>query len=189
MRPSRFSRKRKAYFEQTAAVRIALARIASLKGDFLVASKHYREAFLLLPDDQNLKFSLAESLFFAEKYAEATSLLEDMRNTPHSAEGDTEASVAADRITLDLMLGQCYLDLHRASDARTCFQEVTRDTPDNLEAILGLGKACVETNELAAAQAAGKRVLRSDPKNVQAMILIAIVQQKQKNYGRRAGHP
>jgi tetratricopeptide (TPR) repeat protein len=169
-------------FEQTAAVRIALARIAALKGDHLASSKHYRDAFLLLPDDQGVKQAYAESLFFAGKFAEAAPMLEDIRTQLRPAEGPPTDTQLSARLTVTEMLGQAYLNLRRPMDARACFQEVLRYQPENTRAVLGIGKVCVETNDLAAALSAGRKVLRSEPKNVQAMILIAVVQQKQKKW-------
>ena len=46
------------------AARAALAKIAVLKGDYEGASKYYRDATLLSPDDTNLRQNYAESLFF-----------------------------------------------------------------------------------------------------------------------------
>ncbi|HSV16075.1 MAG TPA: tetratricopeptide repeat protein, partial [Tepidisphaeraceae bacterium] len=42
------------YFEQSGAMHIALAKIATLKGDHAAAAKHLRDATLLLPEDQNV---------------------------------------------------------------------------------------------------------------------------------------
>lgn len=169
-------------FEQTAAVRIAMARISALRGDHLASSRHYRDAFLLLPDDQNVKQAYAESLFFAGKFAEATPMLEDIRTQLRPAEGQpTDAQLSA-RMTVTQMLGQAYLNLRRPMEARACFQEVLRYQPENTHAVLGIGKVCVENNELNAALSAGRKVLRTEPKNVQAMILVAVVQQKQKKW-------
>lgn len=169
-------------FEQTAAVRVAMARIASLKGDYLAASRHSRDAFLLVPDDESVKQAYAESLYFAGKYAEAAPLLDDIRSQLRPTEQATNESQLARRMTVTQMLGHAYLNLRRPMDARTCFQEVLRFQPENSAAILGLGKVCIETNDLNAAISAGRKVLRGEPRNVQAMILVAMAQQKQKKW-------
>jgi Flp pilus assembly protein TadD len=172
-----------AFFEQTAAVRIALARIAMLKKDYIAASKHYRDAYLLVSEDQGVKRSYAESLFYAGKFADAIPLLNDLRSQLKPQENGSDAQeIDADKTSLGLMLGNAYLNVHRVLDARTCFQDVAQLHPENPQAILGLGKVCAESNEYGAAIAAGKRVLRAEPRNVQAMILIAMVQQKQQKW-------
>ena len=186
------------YFEQSAALRIALARIAALKGDYVAASRHYRDAYLLLPDDEGVKRSYAESLYFAGKFADAVPMLEGSIRAHLSPKPRQAASASAatgepageesaeqgdaDRMTLALMLGQAYLNLHRPLDARACYQEVMQAHSDNLQALLGLGKVCVETDELGAAMSAARKVLRTQTRNVQAMILEAMVQEKQKQW-------
>jgi len=170
------------YFEQTAAVRIALARICTLKGEYLAASKHYRDAFMLVPDDQDVKQSYAQSLYFAGKYAEAAPLIDDLRKQLFPVDGPPTESQLSNRMTLTLMMGQCYLNMHRPIDARACFQEVIRQQPENSQAVLGLGKVCIELNELPAALAAGRKVVKTEPRNVQGWLLVALVQQKQKKW-------
>ncbi len=106
------------YFEQSAALRIALARIAALKGDYVAASRHYRDAYLLLPDDEGVKRSYAESRYFSGKFADAVPMLEDIRNNLKHGEGELVEQGDADRTTLALMLGQAYVNLQRPLDAR-----------------------------------------------------------------------
>jgi tetratricopeptide (TPR) repeat protein len=160
------------YFEQTAAVRVALARIASLKNDYPAACKYYRDAVTLTPDDKSLARTYAESLFYAARFADAAPLLEDIRKNPD----------LADRANVLTMLGQCYLELHRPQDARNCFQEVIRLEPNDNLAYINLGKACIQTGELGISLSAAKKVLHNDPQNVHALIVIALVQQKQKKW-------
>jgi tetratricopeptide (TPR) repeat protein len=160
------------YFEQSAALRVALARIATLKNDFPTAAKCYRDAVTLMPDDHNLRRSFADTLFYAKQYKEAAQILEDLKKR-----ADT-----TDRPNLMTMLGQSYMHLRRHQDARNCFQEVVRDRPDDLNAYLNLGKACVQTGDLGISLSAARKILRSEPDNVQAMIVMALVQQKQKKW-------
>jgi tetratricopeptide (TPR) repeat protein len=163
---------KKVYFEQSAAVRIALARIAGLKNDHVTASNYYRDAVILTPDDAQLRRTYAEELFYAGKYNEAAAIFEDMR----------KQTDLVDRDNLLLMLGDAYMNLHRPFDARNCYQELTRSSPDNELAYLALSRACVETSDLGIATAAAQKVLRMDRDNVQAMILEAVVQQKAKRW-------
>ena len=160
------------YFEQTAALRVALARVYVLKGDYDAAAKYYREATVLLPDDQSIRRSYAETLFFSGHYAQALPILEDLH----------KRSDVLDKESTTVMLGQTYLNLRRPQDARNILQEVCRDHPNNIEAYLTLGKACIQTNDLQLAISAGRRILKIDQENVQALIIVALVQQKQKNW-------
>jgi tetratricopeptide (TPR) repeat protein len=159
-------------FEQSAAVRVALARIASLKNDYTLASKYYRDAVILMPDEPTIRRSYAESLFYAGKLGDAAIVLEEIRKQPG----------LSDKGNVALMLGQCYMGLHRAREARNLFQEAIRENSNNNTAYMNLGKACLQTGDLQMTLSAARTILRTDPRNVQAMILTALVQQKQNNW-------
>ena len=163
---------KKVYFEQSAAVRIALARIAVLKNDHVTACNYYRDAVVLTPDDTQLRRTYAEELFYAGKYTDAVAIFEDMRKQEN----------LADRDDMLLMLGDAYMNLRRPFDARNCYQEITRSSPNNSLAYLALARACVETGDLGLATAAAQKVLRADHENVQAMVLEAVVQEKSKKW-------
>jgi len=184
------------YFEQSASMRIALARIATLQGDAAAASRHYRDATLLLPEDKNLRWTYAEALYDAGKYGDAARILEDLRRDPPAlpkarnalakdavADAETDQAAALSmKAGLLMMLGESYVALKRPMDARDCFQEVIRAQPDNVSAYLALGKTCLMTDDLATTTAAAQKALRYEPENVQAMILQAAVLQKQQKW-------
>jgi tetratricopeptide (TPR) repeat protein len=180
------------YFEQSAAMRIALARIATLQGDAAGAARNYRDAALLLPEDKNLSFNYALALFDAGKYSEASKILEALRYdpptlpkarkaSPEDAETDARAAVS-NKVSLLVTLGECYVSMKRPIDARDCFQEAIRAQPASVTAFLSLGKTCLITHEYPIVVEAADRVLRLDPRNVDAMILQAAVQQKEKKW-------
>jgi tetratricopeptide (TPR) repeat protein len=184
------------YFEQSASMRIALARIATLQGDAAAAARYYRDATMLLPDDKSLRWTYAEALFDAGKYSDAARILEDLRRDPPAlpkarnslardaaADADTDQAAAASvKISLLMTLGESYVALKRPLDARDCFQEVIRASPDNVSAYLALGKTCLLTDDLATTAAAAQKALRFEPENVPAMILQAAVLQKQQKW-------
>ena len=160
------------YFEQSAALRIALARIASLQKDHATACKYYRDAVILLPEDQNLRRNYAEELYYAGKYADAASILEDMKK---EAKGPEKESLL-------LLLAESYLDIRRPFDARSCLQEVVRENPNDAAAYLMLAETCVKTGDTSIALASAHKVLRLEPDNVKAMIVNAVIQQRQRNW-------
>jgi tetratricopeptide (TPR) repeat protein len=160
------------YFEQTAAVRVALARLATLKNDYAGASKYYRDALLLQPEDENVRRAYGESLFFAGRNADALPVVEELY----------KKADAAGQETLALLLGRIYLNLHRPIDARNILQSVCRDHPANNDAFLELGQACIQTGDLSIALSAGRHILKTTPDNVPAMIVVALTQQKQKKW-------
>lgn len=183
------------YFDQSAAMRVALARIAALKGDAAQSARYYRDATLLVPEDKNIRFAYASALFDAEKYNDAAQILEDLRSDPPVPEksrpdptakasdsATDEQALHSVKVNLLTMLGESYLNLQRPLDARDCFQELAHLDPENLSAYLSLGKTCLLTNELNLTLAAAQKVLRAEPENVEAKILEAAVQQKQKKW-------
>ncbi len=182
------------YFDQSSAMRVALGRIATLQGKTADAVKDYRDATLLTPEDKNIRWSYASALFDDEKYSDCARILEDMRDDPPiheevsptlakgaDAATDDQAKDSA-KIGLLMMLGESYVNMKRPLDARQCFQDVIRVQPENVSAYLSLGKTCLMTGELNLTLAAAQKVLRNDPANVQAKILEAAVQQKQKKW-------
>lgn len=160
------------YFEQTAAVRVALGKVYALKHDYINASKYYRDAVLLTPDNLAVRQIYAEALYFAGKYADALPVLEDLRKNPD----------VADKSSLTMLLGRTYMGLRRARDARLCFQDLTQENPNNVLAWLSLGRVYLLDNEPVLAIQTAQRVLKLEPENVQAMILQALSEQKQHRW-------
>ena len=161
-----------AYFEQTAAVRVALGKVYALKHDYINASKYYRDAVLLTPDNLAIRQTYAEALYFAGKYADALPVLEDLRHNPD----------VADKSSISMLLGRTYMGLRRAHDARLCFQDLTQENPNNVLAWLSLGRVYLLDNESVLAIQTAQRVLKLEPENVQAMILKALAEQKQHRW-------
>ncbi len=160
------------YFEQSAALRIALARIASMENDHATACKYYRDAVILLPEDEKVRRSYAEELYAAEKYADAASIFEDMKKDAKGAEKES----------LELMLAECDLKIRRPFDARSNLQEVVRENPNDTAAYMLLAETCVETGDTSIALASAHKVLRMEPENVKAMIVDAVILQRQRNW-------
>jgi tetratricopeptide (TPR) repeat protein len=160
------------FFEQTAAVRVAMAKVYALRHDHVTASRYYRDAVILSPDDLALRLTYAESLYFAGKYADALPVLEDLRRNKD----------LADKATVTMLLGRTYMGLHRSRDARLCFQDLTQDNPSNTVAWLSLGRVYLQENEPVLAIQTAQRVLKAEPASTQAMIIKALAEQKQKRW-------
>ena len=184
------------YFEQSAAMRVALARIAELQHDPVTASRHYRNASLLLPEDKNLRWTYAQSLYDAAKYGDAARILDELRfdpptlpkaSTAQAANAPADAAAAQEatqsvKVSILKTLGECYIALQRPLDARDCFQEILRAQPTNVSAYLALARTSLMTDDWSGTTAAAERALRYDPQNLQAMILQAAVLQKQNKW-------
>lgn len=188
-------------FEQSPAMHIALGRIATLQDDPARAARCYRDATLLAPEDKNVRWFYASALFDAGRYSDAARILEDMRDDPpappkassaysskvseavKAADAEAEAATAISaKVSLVMMLGECYVNLKRPVDARDCFQEVLRLQPANVSAYLSLGKTSLLADDFGMTVSAAQKVLRLEPDNVNALILLAAAQEKQKNW-------
>jgi Flp pilus assembly protein TadD len=118
------------YFEQSAAIQIGLAKIATLQGDPAAAAQHLRGATLLVPEDKNVRWSYAQALFDAGKFSDAAKILEAMRNDPPtmpaardelSKAGDPkvdEEAAKATKVSLLSLLGQSYRSPSRKTSYR-----------------------------------------------------------------------
>jgi tetratricopeptide (TPR) repeat protein len=172
------------YFEQSAAVRAALAKIYTLKGQYDLASKFYREATILSPDDASLRRNLAESYFFAGHYNEALPVLERIVSdaasnpNPDPAAAPTDESAKADDPSVHLLLARTYMALHRIPEARNVLADIVHLDPHNDLAWLTLGKAALEMGDVAQASNAIHHVLKDDPNNLEGLIIMAAAQQK-----------
>jgi tetratricopeptide (TPR) repeat protein len=182
-----------AFFEQSAAMRMALAHIAILQNDPAAAARYYHDATLLLPEDKNLRWTYARAAFDAGKYAEAARILEELRRDPPAmpkamSKNDTsdpaaeQQAAASIKVSILMSLGESYLGLKRPMDARDCFQEIIRTQPGNVSAYLALGQTGLMTNDLNTTLAAAQKASRFAPDNVQAIILQATVLQKQSKW-------
>jgi len=176
------------YFEQSAAVRVALAKLYTLQGQFEQACKFYREATILSPDDAALRRDLAEAYFFAGRYTEALPVLQHLlSDTPHSMEttAKDEASLADDP-SVHLLLARTYAALHRLPEAINLLRDMVRTDPHQTLAWLTLGKAQLEMGDLPEAGLAARRLLKYDPENLEALILLGAVQQKGREWSQAA---
>ena len=160
------------YFEQSSAMRVALAKLATLKGDRDKASKYLLEATLLAPENLTVRENYAEALYYASRFADAAPVLEDLHN---NAEFKEKGNVT-------MLLGQCYMNLRRPRDARTCFSELTRENPNNNIAWLNLGRSCIQMDDAAQAAQTAQRVLKTEPENLEALILLGLSQQQLKQW-------
>lgn len=158
------------YFEQSAAIRAALGKLALLRGDADAAAAYLQQATLLSPEDHALKLNYAEALTIAGKHAAALPVLESLSKDER----------INDKTMILSLLGHTYMNLHRPRDARTCFAQITREVPHDNLAWLNLGKATMQLEDYPQVVSVARRVLKADAKNVQALLLMAVAQDKLK---------
>ncbi len=156
------------YFEQTSALRVALARIETLRGHHDKASRYYRDAMLMAPEDLNIRRNYAESLYMAGRYSDALAVLDDLNSN----------DAIKEKNGIRLLMGQCYMNLKRTRDARVCFSDLVQQNPQDATAWLNLARVYMQTKEYGNATSCLQRLLAVDSKNAPALLMLAACQQK-----------
>lgn len=141
------------YFESSAELRDMLAQIRMEQGKFSQAADLFRQAGILAPTELAYREREALAVLQSGKAARAVELLTRLVNDPANA----------DRLSLQLGLGEAQLQAGNASAARATFQRATRKEERNVAAWLGLAKASLHSGETARAELAISRVAGLNP--------------------------
>lgn len=157
-----------AFFEQTPAIRVALAKIETLRGNYTKATQYYRDAILMSPDDIGLRQNYAETIYLAGKYPAAIVVLEELNRDQKIKE----------KTSIRMLLGQSYAHVNRLREARLVFSDLTQANPSSAGAWFNLAKTYAQMKDYKQAASSAQRVLSLEPQNVSAMMLLAAAQQK-----------
>lgn len=156
------------YFENNAAIRVALGRIYLMQRDFDDAVDVMTEASLLAPEDGTVLEQLAMAEFAAEHYASATRHLEQILDRKELGE----------RIDLKLALGDCYVATDDLVPARRMFLEITAADPTNVNAWIKFGQVAWMVGDLQRARHAAGRVVSLDPQRYEGYLLQGILHRR-----------
>ena len=153
------------YFDQNAAIRVALAHMHTMRGEHDLAANYLAEAVLLQPDDVQIHEELALAYV-------AANALDDAIRTLESLCARAELN---DRTDLRMQLGAAYHRVGRTEDAREIYLQVTRADPKHTHAWLRLGEIALRNERYAEAMTAAGRARRltptlADPYLLQAMV-------------------
>lgn len=160
------------FFEQSAALRVALAKIQMLRGNYAKATQYYRDAILMSPDDIILRQNYAEAIFLAGRYQTAIVVLEELNRDVKIKE----------KTSIRILLGQCYARVNRLREARLCFSDLTQQDPGNAAAWFNLAKTYMQLKDYKLAISSVQRVVTLEPQNVAALTLLAASQQKAEQW-------
>jgi tetratricopeptide (TPR) repeat protein len=156
------------YFDQNAAIRVALARLYTLKRDYDQAIKYYQQALLLKPDDKQVQ----EALMYAQlRGGQLDAALRTLEQLCHSKDG-------ANRRDLQRLLGDTYLRAGRPGDARDVFLKLTQSEASDVEAWIKLGETSWALNDTGGALLAANRVMSLAPQSQEGFLLAGMVWQK-----------
>ncbi len=157
-------------FDQSAGVRVAAGQICVLQKDYTKAIDYFRQASLLLPEDNKVLEDLAMARLAAGKFAEAIPDLQRLLATaPQERRGD-----------LLHLLGRAQLGSGQRDDARATFIEITRLDREDVEAWIKLGEMSLASGDFNAAVTAANRVIALANNRPDGYMIAGIAFQKRK---------
>lgn len=154
-------------FPSSAAVRQALAHLASLQNNPEVAATFLNEARLLAPDDRAILEDYARSLIACERWPEAEFHIARLIQTNPKDQPQ--------RRDLQRLHARCLLQLNRPVDARSILLSLTSgpDGVSDIHAWLDLAIVSNRLNEPARARAAANRVIGLAPNRAEGYLCLA----------------
>lgn len=148
--------------DTTGDVYVAAGDVAMLAGEYERASDHYKQARFLSAEDLLVREKLARAGYFAGDHSTAVGILRRLA---------TEADYA-DKVWVHQMLGDSYLALGQAREAKNCFTRVTELAPNDARNWSGLAKAALAAKDPARAVLSARRALEINPRSEEASLVL-----------------
>jgi tetratricopeptide (TPR) repeat protein len=159
------------YFDQNAAIRLALAQIHMMRGESDRAVRYLREASVLQPEQLSIREDLAFAQLASGQAADAVETLLDLTRRPEYV----------DRTDMQRMLAQAYLEAGRPEEARAIHLRMGRQNPSDVDAWIGLAKAAWVMEDVSSTLYASDRIIRLAPHRHEGYMLAGMsLQQKQQ---------
>jgi len=158
------------YFDQSAAIRVALGQLYLMKGSFSESADHFRKAMILQPEDDSIREDYVTALMGGNQYAEAIKSLERL----------TKRYSMEQRADLHRMLAGAYEGAGRIADARNVYQNLKRDNPRDIELWIKLGELAWRSEDYSTALTAGQRVISLSADRYEGYTLCGLVWQKRE---------
>lgn len=160
------------YFEHNPALRVAVGRMHMLRRDFKIASRFYREAHLLAPDDPTILEHLASALYASDQPGEAIYYLVNLRQVP----------AYKDRSDVAMTLGDCYMATGKPNKARKVFMELTEADENNVAAWIKLGQAAWVVGDRIRAEESARRTMALAPERHEGYLLHGMIAMQRKRH-------
>lgn len=155
------------YFDQSAAIRVALGQLYAMNNDTKQAVAHVREASLLAPDDKLIREQLASLYMRDRQYAKAIRLLREL----------TEDADLYDRRDLRHDLGEAYQAAGQRTQAQRVYLELRRSDPKDADAWHKLGELAWQDKDYSTALTASRRMMALAPDRYEGFLLCGMVYQ------------
>jgi tetratricopeptide (TPR) repeat protein len=156
-------------FEHNPTLQHAIGQLLADQGKYTEAVAALRQASILAPDDLTIREHLAMALFEDHQYRDAADsygrLIRDEAN--------------AKRCELWIALGECQMQIGRASDARNSFDTATQLNASSVPAWLSLAKATLELGDTRRAEIVLRRAISLDGASGEAHLMMGYVRLRQ----------
>ena len=165
-----------AYFDLNAGIRVAIGRLYMMRNQPAQALEYFHQAYLIRPDDLNIREDLATAQLRTGKPHEAVRNFELIRNHPNYA----------NRRDIKRVLADSYMAAGRASKAKSVYMELTHSNPMDVEAWVSLGEVSLNQRDASSALLAATRIKKIAPDRHEGYMLSGIVWQQQKKWIKRS---
>lgn len=157
------------YFEYSGPLRDALGSLYLVQDKPEQAATSLAQAAVLSPDDATIKSRLVRAEFRAKKYHDCLSHVDQLLQDP----------TRVDQAELNLLKGECHLQLQQWRDARFALEAALEKDPSSLEGLLCLTKVALKTNDLTRADICVRRAVSLAPDDAQVQLAVGYVRLKQ----------
>lgn len=160
------------YFDQNAAIRVAIAQIELMQDRPEQAAHMFREASILQPEALQIREDLAFAQLAAGDSDAAIATLRDLIHQPEYV----------DRDDLQRLLAEAYMEAGRAGEAREIFLKLGRRDPSDVDAWIGLAQAAWQMEDVSATLYASDRITRLAPRRHEGYVLAGLSLQKKQQW-------
>ncbi|MFI5380236.1 MAG: tetratricopeptide repeat protein [Tepidisphaerales bacterium] len=157
------------YFENASPIRDLVGQLLLWSGKLQEAVTMFREASVLMPDDDQVREHLALALYRNSQYAEAITTIEKLMH------GERYAT----RADLLLALAESMLNTNRPQDARSILQDLAQNRPAEPHLWLALGKAGLACNDVERAEMSIKKAMALDANSAEGWVLMGYLRIRQ----------
>ena len=158
------------YFEHSAGIRDAVARLLMQKGRHREAVDLFRQATILTPEEISFKEGLGLALYYAKQHKAAAEVLVQL----------VTMEIYENRPDLRIALGESQLQTGKYRDARENFEAAARLQPGNAGIWLGLARSAMELNDLRRAEHALKKAMALRPNAAESYLLLGYLRLRQE---------
>jgi Tfp pilus assembly protein PilF len=157
------------FFEHSAGIRDAVARLLLSKQQYKEAADLFRQATILTPEEPSFREGLGLAHYYAKQYKEAANTLTELVKLEQFSE----------RADLRIALGESQLQTGKPREARENLEVAARIQPSNPGVWLSLARAALEANDLKRSDNSLKKAMALKADSSEAYLLLGYVRLRQ----------